>query len=280
MKQSKKRWLCLITAVMITLISLQPLMASTVVKDGSSEVDAIELRLGKSKTASFQIGTGALFFMVELPQSGQLDVDVTCKSLGKDIVVEMYCQNNAFFKQAKAFYYDKSKKTTKGHLTAEYVTPTDRYFVKVTHSGELKTKKPVKITVKQKNTGYADLEPNNDDKLAQSIVVNAKKSKKTYKMLLSRVEKYDLIDKTDCLTFRMTKAQKVNLSLSTKDSLNNVTLQILKKTDSGPTVIKEYPLKGKSYNKTIKLSKGTYWLQMISADEGEYQVTYNLSVYK
>lgn len=110
--------------------------------------------------------------------------------------------------------------------------------------------------------------------------MNAKKSKKTYKMLLSRVEKYDLIDKTDCFTFRMTKAQKVNLSLSAKDSLNNVTLQVLKKTDSGPTVIKEYPLKGKSYNKTIKLSKGTYWIQMISADEGEYQVTYNLSVYK
>ena len=269
-----------VLALLLLVGICQPTQAATIVKNGDTEVDAIELRLGKAKTASFQIGTGALFFMVELPQSGQLDVDVTCKSLGQDIVVEMYCQNNAFFKQAKAFYYDKSKKTTKGHLTAEYVTPADRYFVKVTHSGELKTKKPVKITVKQKNTGYADLEPNDDDKLAQPITVNAKKSKKTYKMLLSRVEKYDLIDKTDCFTFRMTKAQKVKISLSTKDSLSNVTLQVLKKTDSGPTVIKEYPLKGKSYHKTIKLSKGTYWLQMISADEGEYQVTYNLSVYK
>ena len=269
-----------VLALLLLVGCWQPTQAATIVKNGDTEVDAIELRLGKAKTASFQTGTGALFFMVELPQSGQLDVDVTCKSLGQDIVVEMYCQNNAFFKQAKAFYYDKSQKTTKGHLTAEYVTPADRYFVKVTHSGELKTKKPVKITVKQKNTGYADLEPNDDDKLAQPIVVNAKKSKKTYKMLLSRVEKYDLIDKTDCFTFRMTKAQKVNIALSTKDSLNNVTLQVLKKTDSGPTVIKEYPLKGKSYNKTIKLSKGTYWLQMISADEDEYQVTYNLSVYK
>ena len=280
MKQTRKRFGMVILALLLLVGCCQPSHAATIVKNGDTEVDAIELRLGKAKTASFQIGTGALFFMVELPQSGQLDVDVTCKSLGQDIVVEMYCQNNAFFKQAKAFYYNKSKKTTNGHLTAEYVTPADRYFVKVTHSGELKTKKPVKITVKQKNTGYADLEPNNDDKLAQPIAVNAKKSKKTYKMLLSRVEKYDLIDKTDCFTFRMSKSQKVNISLSTKDSLSNVTLQVLKKTDSGPTVIKEYPLKGKSYNKTIKLSKGTYWLQMISADEDEYQVTYNLSVYK
>ena len=193
MKQGRNRWLCLILSIIITVVSLQTSMAAEVIKDGSSEVDSIPLQLGKSKTASFQIGTGALFFMVELPESGQLDVDVNCKLLGQDIVVEMYCQNNAFFKQAKAFYYDKNKKTTKGHLTAECVTPKDRYFVKVTHSGELKTEKPIKITVKEKNTGYADLEPNDDDKLAQPITVKAKKSKQSYEMLLSRVEKYDLM---------------------------------------------------------------------------------------
>ena len=280
MKQGRKRWLCLITAIIITLGFLHTSMAAAVVKDGSSEVDAIALELGKAQSASFQIGTGALFFMVELPESGQLDVDVTCKALGNDIVVEMYRQNSEFFKLAKAFYYDKSQRTTKGHLTADYVTPADRYFIKVTHSGELKTKKPIKITVKEKNTGYADLEPNDDDKLAQPIAVKAKKSKRSYKMLLSRVEKYDLIDKTDCVSFHMAKTLKVNLSLSAKSSLSNVTLQVLKKTDSGATVIKEYQLKGKSFNKTVKLSKGTYWLKMISADEGEYQVTYNLSVYK
>lgn len=280
MKKYSKKILLSLLIIMVICGNLQYISASTIEKTGYSEIEAIPLELGKSKTASFPIGSGGVFFVVELPQSGNLDVNVICKSLGKDIVIEMYRQNSEFFKLAKSFYYDSRKKNTNGHLTADYVTPTDRYFIKITHKDEIKTPKTIKITVKQKNTGYADLEPNDDDKLAQPIAVNAKKSKKTYKMLLSRVEKYDLIDKTDCFTFRMTKAQKVNLSLSAKDSLNNVTLQVLKKTDSGPTVIKEYPLKGKSYNKTIKLSKGTYWIQMISADEGEYQVTYNLSVYK
>lgn len=280
MKKYSKNILLSLLIIMVICGNLQYISASTIEKTGYSEIEAIPLELGKSKTASFPIGSGGVFFVVELPQSGNLDVNVICKSLGKDIVIEMYRQNSEFFKLAKSFYYDSRKKNTNGHLTADYVTPTDRYFIKITHKDEIKTPKTIKITVKQKNTGYADLEPNDDDKLAQPIAVNAKKSKKTYKMLLSRVEKYDLIDKTDCFTFRMTKAQKVNLSLSAKDSLNNVTLQVLKKTDSGPTVIKEYPLKGKSYNKTIKLSKGTYWIQMISADEGEYQVTYNLSVYK
>lgn len=280
MKKYSKKILLSLLIIMVICGNLQYISASTIEKTGYSEIEAIPLELGKSKTASFPIGSGGVFFVVELPQSGNLDVNVICKSLGKDIVIEMYRPNSEFFKLAKSFYYDSRKKNTNGHLTADYVTPTDRYFIKITHKDEIKTPKTIKITVKQKNTGYADLEPNDDDKLAQPIAVNAKKSKKTYKMLLSRVEKYDLIDKTDCFTFRMTKAQKVNLSLSAKDSLNNVTLQVLKKTDSGPTVIKEYPLKGKSYNKTIKLSKGTYWIQMISADEGEYQVTYNLSVYK
>lgn len=280
MKKYSKKILLSLLIIMVICGNLQYISASTIEKTGYSEIEAIPLELGKSKTASFPIGSGGVFFVVELPQSGNLDVNVICKSLGKDIVIEMYRQNSEFFKLAKSFYYDSRKKNTNGHLTADYVTPTDRYFIKITHKDEIKTPKTIKITVKQKNTGYADLEPNDDDKLAQPIAVNAKKSKKTYKMLLSRVEKYDLIDKTDCFTFRMTKAQKVNLSLSAKDSLNNVRLQVLKKTDSGPTVIKEYPLKGKSYNKTIKLSKGTYWIQMISADEGEYQVTYNLSVYK
>lgn len=111
MKKYSKKILLSLLIIMVICGNLQYISASTIEKTGYSEIEAIPLELGKSKTASFPIGSGGVFFVVELPQSGNLDVNVICKSLGKDIVIEMYRQNSEFFKLAKSFYYDSRKKT-------------------------------------------------------------------------------------------------------------------------------------------------------------------------
>lgn len=270
--------LCLMLAV-ILLICDSGIQTYAALEDGSSEMAAMPLAVGKTKKVKFTKDESGTYFSVTATEVGRLQVIVNGKETGCGATVELSRPGTDWldWKQVQTIKYSKSKKTMSGKLTSEYVLPKGIYTVKVTPDKALKKTKKYSIKVSIVDTGYDDIEPNSLEENAQPMDVSSKKGAKTYKMLLSYLGLPGQTDLMDCFTFDLKGNKKLHLKFKTKQSLSNLNIVICKKDADEFKVIKTYELQGKTLDKKIDLKKGTYVIKVWYYGNQTMQIPYTIS---
>lgn len=96
-----KRIAMVVLSIILSItIDCIPVQSSTV--SGKTETNAIELKLGKTKTSKFWTGSAApLYYVVSLPAQGKLAVSIAAESLGTSATVEIRKTDILNWKQEK-----------------------------------------------------------------------------------------------------------------------------------------------------------------------------------
>ena len=245
-------------------------------KSGEQDYTAIALTPGKAKVAKMQKGKGGVYFKVASDEMAKLKVNVEAEKFGTNMKLEVYklAQEWSFWNETATFKYNKSKKKVVGTLTSEYVLNKGVYIIKLAPEKELRSAKKVKITAKLVDTGYDDIESNSSESDAQSMDV---KGKKTYKMLLSKVDVLYDIDNMDCFKFKLKKTQKFNLKVSLDQPVDELYVLVCKDQPDGIVTLKKYDMKKKKLDETLKLDSGTYFIKIWYNGSSNIQIPYKIS---
>lgn len=266
-------------AVMILVCDMQGVVLADSV-EGRTESQAIGLTLGKAKTAKFLEGTKDHYFWVSINSTGKLKLSFSGKSIGTDVTVTLYKKGEYMWEQSKTFKYNKSKKTTSGNMTSEYILPTGGYIIRVTPKSSEKAGKKFSLTAKFVKETLDDVEPNNNESTAQPMKVLAGKKAVTYKMMLSNLLGLGQEDIIDCFSFKLSKAKKIQIKLNQKNKNTTVKLLVLKKTEEGFETIHTLDVPGGKLSKKLNLEKGTYCLKVLydgANAQNRQQVPYTIS---
>lgn len=279
MERFKRLLLVLLAAVL--LISDCPMTAVAASVKGRSESTPINLKLGKSKEASFQTGIENVYFWVELKKSGKLKVTFTAKNLGTGVELILHKQGDHIWKQTETIKYNKNSKKTNGSFTSEYILPSGGYVIEVVPGKELKSKKKFTVSTKFIEVKFDDVEPNDLEDTAQSIIVRKRDGKAvSYNMFLSTAQLVDQGDISDCFSFKLKESKKLNIKLNFKKYIPGIKVILRKKTSDGYETVKMYDVENSKLNKKINLKKGTYCLKVWYVDpQGSNQVPYTISAY-
>lgn len=270
--------LCLVLAL-ILLVCDSGIATYADVAGGSSQWNAISLTAGKAKKMKFSKDESSTYFNVTVTEVGRLRVAIDGKDIGCGAKIELFRSGTEWpdWKQEQIVKYNKLKKKLSGKLTSEYILPKGFYVVRVTPDKALKKTAKYSIKASMIDAGYDDIEPNGSEENAQPMDISSKRGVKTYKMLLSNVGLPDLTDLTDCFTFKLKNTKKFDLQLKSKKYLSDTKVIICKKESDEIKVIKSYELKGKAFNKTIQLKKGTYFIKVWYYGDQTIQMPYTIS---
>lgn len=265
--------------IMVMLVCDCGVHANAYAGDGRSESSAIMLTLEKTKSAKIEAEQSNVFFYAMLNEPGTLKLSLSADKIGTSVDVEVYKRSDAWdaWKQTKTIKYSKSKKKLSGTMTSEYILPRGLYIIKVTPKKTLKSEKKIKLKAQLTGTGYDDIESNSPEVNAQLMDISGKDGGKTYKMMLSSLRILDSEDIMDCFSFKLKEGKQFHLKASLKESTEDLTVLLCKKTAGDVAVVKRYDMTGKKLDKTLKLGKGTYYVKVWYYGNRELQIPYTIS---
>lgn len=260
-----KRIVMVVLSIIISItIDCIPVQSSTV--SGKTETNAIELKLGKTKTSKFWTGSASsLYYVVALPSQGKLTVSVAAESLGTNVTVEIRKTDIFNWKQEKKISYNKKKKKTVGTITSENILPKGNYIIQITPGKVINKTKKISVTADFTASNFEDIEPNNSEDTAQQIKVNSKSP--SYTMYLSNLNLFEDQDSIDCMKFTLKSGKTVTITLKSKAPTEYVKLLLREKSDDGYSTIKSFDVTNGKLSEKVKLSKGTYYIKVWNTND-------------